>query len=225
MLCDHQIVTEHLLDYIDGKLSPQLRQEYESSLNHCKNCYEVHQQALALHQSAYAWQEQPVPAWHRTKYAAGHRANKHNGWLNWTALATSTLAIFMVVFQVQFTRSESGFQIAFGQSSSQHQINQIVEKKLKEYKKQQAVLLDARFVAEASKQTLANKLLMTEVLDKTRNERRDDLNFLVTGIQTQRYEDQQKVDKHLNYLAENQIENNQYINQLIQSTNFKKGDN
>jgi len=223
MLCDHQLVSDHLLDYIDDKLAPSVRKQVEQAMHQCSSCEQAYLQAVALEQAAHEWKNQPVPEWHRTEYAVRPR-QQSSGWLNWTALATSTLAILMVLFQVQISSNDNGFQIAFGGQSSDA-VNSIVEQKLREYKKQQSVMLDARFVAEADKQRTANKLMVADVLEKTRDERREDLNFLITGIQTQRYEDQSKVEKRLAYLAENQIENNQYINQLIQSANLPKGDN
>lgn len=222
MLCDHQLVTNHLIDYIDGNLTPQVRKQVDQAIAECPTCQSTYQQAVSLAQTASQWQEQAVPEWHRTEYAVRPR-QQASGWLNWTALATSALAILMVVFQVQISANDGGLQIAFGTSNSQ--IDTIVEERLNEYKKQQALMLDARLVAESDKQTAANKIMMADLLEKTRDERRDDLNFIVTGIQTQRLEDQQKTQKRFSYLAENQIENAQYINQLIQSANLSKGDN
>lgn len=221
MLCDHQLVTDHLIDYIDNKLSPVMRKQVEDAMANCPSCKEAYHNAVALAQAAERWQDQPVPEWHRTEYAVRPR-QQTGGWLSWTALASSAMAILMVVFQVNISTSENGLQIAFG---SQGNIDAIVEQKLAEYKKQQDTLLDARFLAESDKQSTANKLLMADMLDKTREERRDDLNFIVTGIQTQRFEDQTKLDKELLSLAQNQIENNQYISQLIQSANFSEGEN
>ncbi|TQV89773.1 anti-sigma factor family protein [Aliikangiella coralliicola] len=222
MLCDHQLVSDHLLDYIDEKLSPAVRKQVEQALDNCETCQSCYQQAIALHQAAHQWKQEPVPEWHRTEYAVRPR-QRQPGWLNWAAMATSTLAILMVIFQVQFSVNDSGFNIAFGNQSNQ-QVNTLIEEKLNEYKKQQALLIEARFVAQSDKQATANQLLVANLLEKTREERRDDLNFLVTGIQSQRFEDQRKVEKRLASLTDNQIENNQYINQLIQSANFNKGD-
>jgi hypothetical protein len=84
-------------------------------------------------------------------------------------------------------------------------------------------LLDARFVAQTTQQINNNKLLVADILEKSRDERRDDLSFLITGIQTQRFEDQQKVEKRLAYLAGNQIENNQFINHLIETKQSSQG--
>lgn len=223
MLCDHQLINTHLFDYIDEKLSPAVKKQVEQAINNCQHCQETYHQALQLHQSSYQWVDQPVPNWHRTRYAIKPQQRAFN-WLSWGALATSTAAILMVIFQVQINTSDKGINIAFGNQINS-QVESLVEKKMLEYKKQQALLLDARFVAESDKQATANQLMMVKLVEKTRNERRDDLNFLITGIQTQRFEDQAKVEKRINYLAENQIENNQYINQLVQSAKLKKGDN
>ena len=223
MLCDHQLVSDHLLNYIDNKLSPSVRKQVEQAMSQCDTCQSTYHQAVAMYQASHTWQQQPVPEWHRTEYAVRPR-QRSSSWLNWGAMATSTLAILMVLFQVQISSNDSGFNIAFGGQSSA-QVNAMVEKKLEDYKNQQSLLLDARFVAESDKQTTTNKLMVADILEKTRDERRDDLNFLITGIQTQRIEDKTKVDQRLSYLAENQIENNQYINQLIQSANLPKGDN
>jgi|GEM_PF-1951215 len=228
MLCDHQIISEHLLDYIEdsdsksNKLSSAVRKQVEQSLSQCETCQATYRQAISLHQASHQWREQPVPEWHRTEYAVRPRQNSYS-WLNWSAMATSSLAILMVVFQVQVTTSESGVNIAFGNTSNS-QVEALIEKRINQYKEQQSLSLDARFIAENDKQMTANKLMVSDVLEKTRDERRDDLNFLITGIQTQRFEDQNKVEKRLAYLADNQIENNQYINQLIQTNSPVKGD-
>ena len=224
MRCDHQIVTEHLMDYLDDKLSPAVRKQVEQAIDQCESCMSTYHQAVAMQQAAFKWQEQEVPEWHRTEYAVRPRQSS-GGWLNWTALATSTLAILMVVFQVNIQSSESGFSVAFGGNQSNVQVEALVSKRIEEYQKQQAVLLDARFVAEGEKQSTANKLAMADLLEKTRDERRDDLSFLVTGIQNQRDLDKRRFDRRLTALADNQLENNQYINQLIQSANTSEGDN
>ncbi len=222
MLCDHQLVSEHLIDYIENRLSPTVHQQVESAIGRCESCQSTYHQAVQLHQTSHLWVEESVPEWHRTRYAVRPRQNAGN-WLNWGALATSTLAILMVLFQVQISSNEQGVNIAFG-SQNNAQLEALVNQKLDTFKSQQSLMLDARFVAEADKGSNATKLMLAEIINKTRDERREDLNFLITGIQTQRFEDQNKVEKRLAYLAENQIENNQYINQLVQSANVNKGD-
>ncbi|MGX5174743.1 anti-sigma factor family protein [Aliikangiella sp. IMCC44653] len=222
MLCDHQLVSEHLIDYCEGKLSSTNRNLFEQAIEQCDDCRETYRQAMVLPELAKQWHEQSVPEWHRTEFAVRPRATKAS-WLNWTALGASACAILMVLFQVNINAHNGGIQITFG-GQADAQIEELVEQRLAEFKQQQNLLLEARFVAQTDKLTTANKLLMADLMEKTRDERREDLNFIITGIQTQRYEDQQKVEQRLSYLAENQIENNQYLNQLIQSATVPTGE-
>jgi len=223
MHCDHQLVNEHLFDYIEGSLSPAVKKQVDQAIDRCENCRSVYQQAISVQQAAFKWQESEVPAWHRTEFAVRPKPKLQN-WLSWTSLATSTLAILMVLFQVQFIRNTDGFSVAFGNGDGTR-VDRLVEQKLLNYQQRQVALLDARLIAESEKLATAHKLAMANLLDKTRTERREDMSFLITGIQTQRFEDLQNVDNKLTMLADNQIENNQYLNQIIQSANFSKGEN
>lgn len=220
--CNHQLVTDHLYDYIDDKLSPTLKKQVESAINQCDTCQQVFQQAISVQQASHQWQEQSVPEWHRTDFAVRPKPSAF-GWINLTALATSTLAILMVLFQVNISTNDSGLHIAFGNPTDKH-IDALVEQKITAYQKQQDTLLEARLLAQSEKIKTSSQLSIANSMQKMREERRDDLSFLITGIQTQRFEDQSKVDKQLAYLAENQIENNQYLNQLIQSKNLSNGE-
>lgn len=222
MPCDHQLVSDYVYDYIDGKLSPSIKKQVENAISQCDICQQVFQQAIAIQQASHQWEEQAVPEWHRTNFAVRPKPSPFS-WLNLTALATSTLAILMVLFQVNISTNDQGLQIAFG-NPNEGQINALVEKKMIAYQKQQATLLEARLMAQAESLKATNQLNIANSMQKIREERRDDISFLITGIETQRFEDQSKVDKQIAYLAENQIENNQYLNQLIQSKNSFNGE-
>jgi len=223
MHCDHQLVNEHLLDYIEDSLSPAVKKQVDNAIDRCENCRQVYRQAISVQQAAFNWQESEVPAWHRTEFAVRPKPKLQN-WLSWTSLATSTLAILMVLFQVQFAQNPDGFSVAFGGNNAA-KVDQLVEQRLLQYQQRQTALLDARLLAQNEKLGTAHKLAMVDLLDKTRAERREDMSFLVTGIQTQRFEDLENVDNKLTMLADNQIENNQYLNQIIQSANSSKGEN
>ncbi len=223
MRCDHKLVSEHLIDYIDNQLSPTVKKQFEQSIDNCSDCMATYHQALQMQQAAFKWQNEPVPNWHRTEYAVRPKQSS-NGWLNWGAMATSTLAILMVVFQVNIQSSETGFSVAFG-GQSNAQVEKLVNDRINQYQQSQAALLDARLASQTEKLQAANKIAMNDLLVKTRDERRDDLSFLVTGIQSQRQQDKSKINQRLTAIAENQIENNQYLNQLIQSASTTKGEN
>jgi hypothetical protein len=69
MHCDHQLISDHLFDYIDEKLSPRVVKQVEQALSQCETCQASYRQAINLFQASHQWTDQTVPEWHRTEYA------------------------------------------------------------------------------------------------------------------------------------------------------------
>ncbi len=216
MLCDHQLVIEHINDYVEDKLSPEIKRQMEVVLNSCSDCQATHKQCLELYQMSHAWQSQNVPEWHRTSFAV-RPPIKTSNWLNWGAMTTSSLAILMVIFQLEISTGDTGLMISFGGNQTEAKIAQMVETQLAEYKNQQEKIFQVKLNNALERQDDRTKLRLANWLEKNRDERQQDIKFVMTGWQSQRYEDQKNVDRQLSYIADNQIENNQVINQLIQS--------
>ena len=74
-------------------------------------------------------------------------------------------------------------------------------------------------------QNLNNRLLLGEWLDRNREERQDDLNFLMSGWESQRSLDRQRVNQQLNILAEIEIDSNAYLNTLLRTVGLPQGVN
>jgi len=216
MLCDHQLVIEHINDYVENKLSPELKQQMESVFSSCPDCSATHKKCLELYQMSFEWQSQAVPEWHRTSYAVRPPV-KSSSWLNWGAMATSSLAILMVVFQLEVSSGNTGLMISFGGNQSEAKIAKMVESQLANYKVEQEKIFQVKLDNSLERQNDQTKLRLANWMEKNRDERQQDIKFVMTGWQSQRYEDQKTVDRQLSYIADNQIENNQVINQLIQS--------
>ena len=113
MLCDHQLVIEHINDYVEQKMSSDLKHQMEEKFESCSDCLATYHQCKELYQMSDDWQQQEVPEWHRTRFAVRPPVRISN-WLNWSALATSTLAIMMVVFQLEVNVGNTGLMISFG---------------------------------------------------------------------------------------------------------------
>jgi len=216
MLCDHQLVIDHINDYVENKASPEIKQQLEIALQKCPDCQATYRQCLELYQMSHQWQSQAVPEWHRTSYAV-RPPIRNTGWLNWGAMATSTLAILMVVFQLEITNNDSGLMISFGGNQTEAKIAKQVESQLAEYKTTQDQIFLTKLNTALEKQDNRTKLRLANWREKNRDERQQDIKFVMTGWQSQRYEDQQSADKRFAYIADNQIENNQAINELYQS--------
>lgn len=216
MLCDHQLVIEHINDYVEDKLSPELKRQMEVTFDSCPDCQATYKQCLELYQMSHAWQSQNVPEWHRTSFAVRPPV-KNTSWMNWGAMATSSLAILMVVFQLEISTGDTGLMISFGGNQSEAKIAKMVESQLANYKIEQEKVFQVKLDGALERQNDQTKLRLANWLEKNRDERQQDIKFVMTGWQSQRYEDQKNVDRQLSYIADNQIENNQVINQLVQS--------
>jgi hypothetical protein len=216
MLCDHQLVIDHINDFIEDKLSVELKQQVSSCIEQCEDCQTTYRQCLQLYQMSHEWQQQEVPEWHRTRYAVRPPV-KQNSWLNWASMATSSLAILMVVFQLEVNTGDQGLTISFGGNQAESKIENMVEQQLASYKKTHEKLFEVKLKTALEQQDNRTKLRLANWIEKNRDERQQDIKFVMTGWQSQRYEDLKNVDQRFAYLADNQIENNQAINQLIQS--------
>jgi len=216
MSCDHQLVIDHVNDYIENKVPADLKQQLEENFKSCADCLNTYQQCKALYQMSSDWQQQEVPAWHRTSFAVRPPV-RTSSWLNWSALASSTLAILMVVFQLEVNVGNSGLMISFGGNQNEAKITEMVATQLATYKEQQDNAIQLELAAAFERQENKTSLHLASWIEKNRDERQQEIKFVMRGWQSQRFDDQQKVDRQLSYMADNQIENNQAINQLFQS--------
>jgi len=212
MSCNHHFVEQHLFDYLEDKLSPEARELLLQNIEQCTHCRDLVEDAAHAKQLFASWQDEAVPDWNRNAYMSKNQAVPGR-LLNWISLAVSCTAILMVIFNVQLISNESGLHISFAGAPEQQQVKSIVQSETA--KLEQAFNKKLQLALNA--QQASTRLMLADWLEKTRQERRDDLNFLITGIQTQRLEDQQELESRLSLIAENQLQNSQFINQFIQS--------
>jgi len=72
-------------------------------------------------------------------------------------------------------------------------------------------------------QDINNQLVLSEWFDRNREECQNDLNFLMSSWETQRFQDRQRVNQQLGILASNQINSNEYLNELGQTVGYPIG--
>lgn len=221
MSCDHQTIADHVCDYIEGKLAPVLRARCDDAVQQCTHCRDIHAQALEFYQLAGQWQQQAVPDWNRARFAIPPARPVSGTWMNWSALAASLAAVFLVLLRVEVSTG-NGLWISFGGSQTEARVQQLLSAELERYTTTQEVLLDARLADFAADQLSANQLLLARWQDATRAERRQELGLLMSSWQSQRFEDQQEFNNQIVELANGQIENNQYLNALMQNASLNR---
>jgi hypothetical protein len=216
MSCDHQVVAEHVCDYIEGKVSPVVRARCDEALQQCAHCRNIHAQALEFYQLGRQWRDQAVPDWNRARFAVAPARQPQGSRLSWMALAASIMAIFLVLLRVEISTVD-GLLISFGGSQTDTRVQALVSAELERHVAAQDLLLEARFTEFASDQLNANQLLLARWQEATRVERRQELGLLMSSWQSQRFDDLQEFNSQLTSLTNDQIESNQYLNVLLQN--------
>jgi len=215
MPCDHALVEQHLFDYLDSAVEPSVARAIEKSIDDCEHCRDLYQSAVSTQQMQARWQEQPVPDWHRTNFAVPKRSRNTWTWPNRLSLATSMLALFMVIFRVEFIAGPAGFSVSFGGKGSETQVEHLVAEKVSELAQQQVRYIDNRFTEYNLKQVDNTQQMLTAVMQHNRQERRQDLNAIMASWLEQRDIDQLKLNQRVDYLLDNQIENSQALNHVL----------
>jgi len=216
MSCDHQVLADHVCDYIEGKAPPVIRARCDEAVQQCAHCRDVHAQALEFYELAGKWQQQEVPHWNRARFVVPPARLPQGSWPAWAALAASLAAIVLVLLRVEISTTD-GLLISFGGSQTDARVQELVAAELARHDTAQELLLDARLDDFAADQVNANQLLLARWQEVARAERRQELGLLMSSWQSQRFEDQQEFNNQLTRLTNDQIENNQYLNVLLQN--------
>lgn len=222
MSCDHKLIADNVIDYIEGSLPSYLRSQCDEVLQRCQHCQQTVQKAHEIYQLANGWVDQEVPAWAHAQHAVRPPVKQQLSWPNLAALAFSFMAVCLVVFQFEVS-VDDGLLISFGGSQSDARIQELLTQQLEEFQIQQNLALETRLDDYTEFQDLNNQLVLSEWLDRNREERQDDLNFLMSGWETQRFQDRQRINQQLDILASNQINSNEYLNELGQTVGFPLG--
>lgn len=224
MSCDHQVLADHVCDYIEGKVPPVVRARCDEAVQQCGHCRDIHAQALEFYQLAGKWQQQSVPDWNRARFAVAPARQPHGSWPAWAALAASVTAVFLVLLRVEISTT-NGLLISFGGAQTEARVQQMLAAELERYTTAQDLLVEARLEDFAADQLTANQLLLARWQEATRTERRQELGLLMATWQSQRFEDQQEFNSQLTALTNDQIESNQYLNALLQNAALSSGRN
>ncbi len=216
MSCDHQLIAEHVCDYIEGNLPPALAARCSEALKHCAHCSGAHTRALEFYQLASEWQDQSVPDWPRARPALQPPGVQAQRWPAFAALAASLCAAALVLLQVEVSTA-NGLWISFGGQQTEARVRAVLGEELARYTDARNGVLEARLDEFAADQTLASELLFAQWQEENRDERRDEIGLLMSGWQAQRYQDYQALNVQLGRLSSGQRETSQYLNALLQT--------
>lgn len=199
-----------LPDQVDGRLTALQQQKLDQHLNHCAECSEQLSDLWQLQAVSTQWQEMDVPTWQRRKLFYP----EPNSWLpnlQWVSSFASVLVLVLVMTNASIDLSD-GLSIQFGKSAGLDE--QQVAGLLAEYDDKQNQRLDDTVATLNTQQAAANQLLLRTVLDRSRQERKEELNTLLTVWDYAQDQRNQQTEESLSVLFASQVEDKRDIDQI-----------
>lgn len=208
MQCDD--AREHLVDYVDDRLDPYLRQGLDEHLEVCDDCARRLEEVRGFSRLAATWQDEPLPSGtsplaRPEPYREGLRPP--GAFLQWLPLAAGVVLAFLVLLRAELDVNDTGWRLSFG---SQADIEQHLDERLVEFQADQRLLLD-----ELRAVQLADQEMMTRgLLAATRESRLRELQAISALFATEMDRRSRETNDGLRYLVEHQLRDQQEIDRI-----------
>ena len=190
--------------WLEGTLTPEQREAFETLCSEDEEFSRQVEAANMMMMQAEGYQDQAVPNWEReATFSQPEKAR----WWQWQGLpafsmATSALAIVMVLTGVQVKVTDGAMTISFADVQTPQEVELVMAEKLNDFQQSQQLALASYAQALQQQQTDANTQLTNYLLNSSRQERREDFAELVKFINQQRNDDQLFYARQLNKLQQ-----------------------
>lgn len=201
----------YLFEFAEGDLDGSLRSDIDQHLQICDACSALLQGIWEMDLKSTAWTNINVPRWNRRDYFFSSRQDF--SWLQLAGSLSSVLVLILVLFRVEITNNETGFQISFaGQSDyvSSHEI----DSRLRQPAMQNQRDVDTSMVNFTSQQIAANQLMLRTILMASRSERRQDLGLMMAVWNEDRRRLEESTEDSLRFLLRNQMQGRREIGNI-----------
>lgn len=173
-----------------------------------------------LQQTADATTAERVPEWPRETTFRGREQTQPRWWqrplLPVASFACSALAVLAVITQVQVQVTDQGFNVHFGGSLTQQQLQAAVTAEMTKLNAEQQLQM-ANYAANLREDfrddvAAANQQLVNYVLTTSRSEREQDMEDLIRYVNAQREDDQVYFAYQLSQVTDQLIEPSTFNN-------------
>jgi len=204
-----------LMEFVDNSLNPLQKQCMDQHLSHCDDCTTSMQQLWEMQSIATQWQDESVPSWARRK--TFFESYQWFPKLQFASTFATMLVLVLVLADTQISTS-NGLQIRFGEDTKNYLTRSDLEQKISllqnQLNTQQSEQLQRNVSNLTSRQAATNQLLLRTILDLSREERREDMDTLVTNLYQSQNQQTEHTNENLRALLVNQLEDRRNINQI-----------
>ena len=202
-----------LVEFVENSINPLQRQRIDQHLMSCEDCSENLQQLWEMQSLATRWRDEPVPRWSRRALFF----ESFNWWPNLQLISAfaSVLVLVLVLGNAEIS-TRDGFAIRFGNHDylTKSELAREVATLKNQLRSEQRDLLQINVANLTNQQIATNQLLLRTVLDRSRQERRDDLDTLVATWDLVQDQQSKQTRNSIRVLLVNQIEDRRNIKQL-----------
>lgn len=206
----------HLFEFAEGDLDSSLRSDIDQHLQICDACSDLLQGIWEMELKSTAWTDIHVPRWNRRDRFFGSR--QHFSWFQLAGALTSVLVLILVLFRVELTSNETGFQISFA-GQSDYVNSQEFDSRLRQLASQNQTEVDASMANFTSQQIAVNQLMLRTILDASRSERRQDLGTLMTVWNEDQRRLEESTEDSLRFLLRQQMQGRRDIGNITNMLN------
>jgi len=210
-----------LVEFADNSLKPLQKQCMDQHLSHCEACNEAMEQIWEMQALSTRWTDEAVPRWSRKK--TFFEPTPLFGSMEWfpklqlASTFATMLVLVLVLGNAQISTSD-GLHIQFGASDKNYLTNSDLEQKISflqdQLNTQHREQLQRNVSDLASIQSATNQLLLKTILERSREERREDIDTLLANWYQSQDQQTEYTNESLRALLVSQLEDKRNINQI-----------
>ena len=216
--------TQHLLqEYFADDLSSFARDELDRHLKTCVDCNAELEKLILAQQHLQQWQDERVPHWDRglALFRREHRNNQPGTgfWQRWQwfPAAASFAMLCLMIFNVSFVSTGSGFSVSFGGSAAAG-----LQERLDDFQLEQRDEMQQWAARIEQRQDNNNIQLMQAVLDQTQQSTAENFNQIYSYFEQQRIRDLQDMRVSYQQLVDNNYETIRSLEQLASYVSYQE---
>ncbi len=200
-----------LFEFAENQLQATDRQSIEQHLQTCDECAALLQDIWEMSLKSANWEDfTPPPASDMGHYVQPIRLP----WLQMVSAFASVLVLVLVIFRLEITSNDEGLNISFGGERERINYSAEMDARFKQFEEKNQAYLTASFDKLSTQQLTSNQLLLSTVLEASRNERRDDMNALMAVWNADQQRQNQLTEESLRFVLLNQARERRNIGNL-----------
>lgn len=204
--------SEKLWAYIDGSLSDDEIVEFENALKESLPLQQELERCRQLWESLQNYQQQAVPDWNPTSIYRSPLKAKSNSWLPMAIAATALVVSLFPYIHINDNNVSLG-------STETTVSNQQLEQAFENFGFQQSVAFSERLEQLKADQNIKNQQLVVSILNYAEKRRRNDLLQMASWFSRQTELNQNQQRQIVNWVANEQQQDQQAISTLFNSIN------